>query len=202
MKIFFRLVGHALTMSLLLGGCYTAKPVSAPPQPPERTTAKLEEIQRDTERDMVILFESLLQLDGQHGLEITGDQAKEMLPFVKRNSSEGELTQSDRQRIVIILTAEQKKFVAEYRDHITSKIVVFKENMERDELSPEERERMVREFQAKRRMEHDPGATSMGVSDEAAEPDCYMEMGPDAAQKAVLNVEQRLIRMLEAKAFR
>ncbi|WP_239634518.1 hypothetical protein [Paenibacillus sp. H1-7] len=186
-----------IASSLLLGGCNTLKTVPPQPVPPAAAPAPAEdEIQRETERDMVILFQGLIQLDKQQALVITKTQAEAMLPVVKRNSSKGELTAGDQQRIIAMLTTEQKKFVIEYRDRILTRMRVMMEKKEPEGLTAEERERMVQEFQKKRRLEHEAGDPDMVPRDA---PESGPTLVPNADQRRANNVEQRLIRLLEGK---
>ncbi|WP_079909060.1 hypothetical protein [Paenibacillus sp. 32352] len=178
----------------LLAGCVRKEPVK--PSQQSASTLKQEDVQSDKEREMVILFQGLVQMDKQDHLAINRKQAEELLPAVRRNSSMGELSMAEQQIIVGILTVEQRRFVTDYQNSVHDHIQAMKDRKDMDELNKEERERMVQEFQLRRQeqghQEHNAQESSNADSDAPLPPS-------DPARKSSNNVEQRLIRLLENK---
>lgn len=193
----FARVGVWVCIALvLLTGCMKKAPVA--PAPQSTSLMKPEEVQSDMEREMVILFQGLVQMDRQERLVINKKQAEELLPAVKRNTYDGELNPADQQMIIGILTADQRLFVIKYQKDIHEHMQASKERKEREKLDHEERERMVREFQQRRQDEEH------GQRSEPSEPSNSSEetsTGPASVvpSKRSNNVEQRLIRLLESK---
>ncbi|WP_028548536.1 hypothetical protein [Paenibacillus sp. UNC451MF] len=174
----------------LLAGCVMKEPVKQTQQ--SASITKQEEVQSDMEREMVILFQSLVQMDKEDHLSINKKQAEELLPAVKRNSREGELTLIDQQIIVSALTIEQRRFVINFQQNVHEHMQATKEKKDRDKLDREERERMVREFQM-RRQEHDQESNQ--EDNRMEKPNS--ELTSDSSTKKSNNVEQRLILLLE-----
>ncbi|MBE1445696.1 hypothetical protein [Paenibacillus sp. OAS669] len=64
-----------------------------------------------SQRQMMMTFSSLVQMDKQEGLAITKDQAAQMLPVVQDSITKGELSTDNQTKLLEKLTAEQKKFI-------------------------------------------------------------------------------------------
>ncbi|WP_282939439.1 hypothetical protein [Paenibacillus sp. RC67] len=63
------------------------------------------------QRQMMMTFQTLIQMDKQEGLSITKDQAAQMLPVVQDSVTKGELVTDNQTKLVEKLTTEQKKFI-------------------------------------------------------------------------------------------
>lgn len=148
------------------------------------------EVLRSDERRMVILFKALIQMDKMEGLSITPAQAKELLPFVRRNSKKGELSPQDHEKMVDILHARQKRFYDEVQDKIRSYFHGDGINGEDEKLiTHEERERFVHEFLTERYNEHQEEKNISSV-------DPAERMFPPGNG---VNVEQQLMNLLETR---
>ncbi|WP_079913827.1 hypothetical protein [Paenibacillus sp. 32352] len=64
-----------------------------------------------SQRQMMMTFSSLVQMDKQEGLAITKDQAAQMLPVVQESITKGEMSTDNQNKLLEKLTAEQKKFI-------------------------------------------------------------------------------------------
>lgn len=180
--------------AVILTGCIRKEAVK--PSPQSASLMKQEEVQSDMEREMVILFQSLIQMDKQAHLVINKKQAEELLPEVKHNTSEGGLTLAEQQIIVSILTVDQRLFVINYQKNMHEHIQ--KEIKERDKLDREERERMVREFQLRRQEQEQYQDQHQDPSQQGnRNDDSSSELTYSSPLKKSNNVEQRLIHLLE-----
>ncbi|MCS7464435.1 hypothetical protein N0M98_30510 [Paenibacillus doosanensis] len=187
-----RTIGLVISVAAMLSGCEPDH--SAADARSLAPVQKEEDVQSDMERDMVLLFQSLVQMDKQAQLTINRKQAEQMLPVVQRNTRTGELTQADRQDIIDLLTNEQRRFVSDYRERAHARMKAARDSKPFDGLSQEEREKMVQEFQKRRRQEREEEG-------QAAEPvpQAQADTPVTGDQRRTGNVEQRLIRLLEGK---
>jgi len=191
-----------LGMAVLLSGCSISKAVEQPPEPSE---VKQDDIMSPKERDMVILFQGLVQMDKKDGLMLTKQQAEAMLPLVRRNSTDGELSQSDQQQIVGLLTLKQRAYVDEFQEHLQNRKQSFTDKKPWEELTPEQREQMIKDFQDRRQereKEHldpqDPGNAQAPAGPGSLEADDgELLTGGDADVPD--NVEQQLMDLLEGR---
>lgn len=76
------------------------------------------------ELELSMLFRGFLQMDNKGELLITKDQAGIMLPIVKKSTEDGEITADNQQKLMALLTPEQKKFI----DDMTAKFKQFSGN--------------------------------------------------------------------------
>lgn len=88
---------------------------SAAPQNPVMSQKELE---------LSMLFRGFLQMDNKGELEISKDQAGIMLPIVKKSTDDGEITADNQQKLMALLTPEQKKFI----DDMTARFKQFTGN--------------------------------------------------------------------------
>ncbi|CAG7648467.1 hypothetical protein ACFQI7_12615 [Paenibacillus allorhizosphaerae] len=146
------------------------------------------------ERQMVLFFKDLLQIDRKEGLGFTRDQAEEMLPLVRKNSISGELTQSDQAKIVEMLTTEQKH----YYDEIIKRLPRLGMNPPppppHEHISPEELERKIEEFERRRRAERGQEAES-AADNTGGRDNKEGSLAPNGGK----SVEKMLIELLESK---
>jgi hypothetical protein len=63
------------------------------------------------ELELSMLFRGLLQKDKQGELLITKEQAVSMQPIVAKSTEDGEITADNQQKLLALLTPEQKKFI-------------------------------------------------------------------------------------------
>ncbi|SFL85051.1 hypothetical protein SAMN03159341_110234 [Paenibacillus sp. 1_12] len=192
-----RWIGISLIM--LLNGCINPAPVSL--TIPEAVIQR-DEIQNTFERQMVILFQSLIQMDRRENLGLSIKQAKELLPMVVRNSQVGELELADQQLIIGQLTAGQKEFVNEFQERLRIKEQNMREFKKKDPSSIEEREAMIHEFEARRQLERDAEFGRKSPAQAAEEGTHGNPPHPPPASGGFgngKNVEQQLIDLLQAK---
>lgn len=180
-------------MAVVLSGCNAS---SATPQPLVSSQVKQEEIMSAQERDMVILFQSLVEMDREDGLRFSKQQAKELLPLVSRNSTDGELSYADQQHIIALLSTNQKAYVDHFQEHLLTRQL---EKKPLEDLTPEQREQIIREFQNRREeneREHrnDPVLYEAAVDEMSVS---YSEsLMPGSDMKVPDNVEQQLMGLL------
>jgi hypothetical protein len=190
-----RLSIAGVVVAAMLSGCAasaTAVPPAAPPAQTVPEREKQEEIQNIREREMVLLFQSLLQMSKREQLAFTEKQAESLLPLIKRNSSEGELRAADQDAITVLLTPDQKKYVNDFLEETRIRKEHFKVLKEQQGISDDERDQMIREFVAKRALERD-GQTP--PSRRNAEEEIPPGSGTASGSK---NIEQQLIDVLES----
>jgi hypothetical protein len=191
----WRLHYVCISLLLLLTGCAVPAPVNPPAAPPG--AAQQEDIQNNLERQMVLLFQSLVQMDRRERLSISSKQAEVMLPMVMRNSDVGGLTQADQNQMIDMLSPEQKVFVNEFQERAKSKLQAMKEIKEKaTTLSDEEREKMIHDFENRRRQERE-------ADRQTGTPERIQDSGSPGAAPGSMgsgkNVEQQLIDILQAR---
>jgi len=171
-------------LTLLLGGCgaaHVAQDATPAAALPAAATAAATEVQSNSERQLVVLFRALLQLDRQPGLAIGKEQAEALLPIIRQTEEAGSVGEADKQRVVALLSPQQLA----YYDKLAQSM---KARMSGDgarhaaSLSPQERDKLIEEF--KNRKE-----TSGEAPADAARPPIGMGK----------SVEQQLIELLESK---
>jgi hypothetical protein len=69
------------------------------------------EILSPKEKDLVMLFKSLLQMDYQPALLISKNQAVEMLPLVNQSAEDGGVIPETEKKILALLTLEQRNYL-------------------------------------------------------------------------------------------
>jgi Spy/CpxP family protein refolding chaperone len=201
MKRTWQVVGCGLLALMLLSGC-AAKTTSSngsalspkateTAKQPNQADGQPPDVQNRKERQLVMLFQGLLQIDRKEGLSLTAKQAKDMLPIVQKSKDEGEVTGEAQQQVLALLTSEQKAF---YEDLSTK----FKSSMNgaapknREDLTPEQRDKMIEDFKAKRNNKPD--------SDTAGNNAPRNEDDPRAFGKGMgKSVEQQLIDLLQSR---
>ncbi|WP_248925542.1 hypothetical protein [Paenibacillus hamazuiensis] len=184
--IFKRWFLPIVMICLIVSGCVSAKPQEDKPAvlPPAE-----EEVQNLSEKQLVLLFQILMQMDKREGLAISKSQATVLLPIIRKNSSEGILTNADQKKIVDILTPDQKQFYDDYQERVKKKMQsAKKEKINLDELSESEREKLIKEFKERRK----------GEDGQPLHPPPSHKAGDEPPSGK--NVEQQLIELLEAKA--
>jgi hypothetical protein len=171
-----------ICLIVCLNGCVNPAPLISP-EPAAAATSERDEIQNSLERQMVILFQGLV----------------EMLPLVVVNTGKGQLKQTDQSLIINLLTPEQKDFFDDFQERLRAKEQDIKEFKKKAPLSVEEREAMIHEFELRRR-EKDAERHAQGEGRNPNE----MYPGPPSPPPGggfgnPKNVEQQLIELLEAK---
>lgn len=74
------------------------------------------------QRQLTIVFQSLIAMDKADGLSITKDEASQLLPIVQASISAGKLSSDDQSKIEGKLTPEQKKFVDDFLANIQQRM--------------------------------------------------------------------------------
>ncbi|MNI27517.1 hypothetical protein D3C73_812550 [compost metagenome] len=156
------------------------------------------DLQNRLERQLIVIFQALLQMDRKEGLKITADQALGMLPLLRKIKDEGQMLAQDQQQIVSLLSAEQKVFFDEASTRNSR--MRGRPPKKFDGLSPEDRDKLIEEFQRKRMSGEDEGVIGPFIQQDAEEG--YRNYGgPPPPHDPVLGIsmEQQLIDLLEAR---
>jgi hypothetical protein len=82
------------------------------------------QVMSQKELELSMLFRGLLQMDNKGELIITKVQAESMLPIVSKSTEDGEITADNQQKLMALLTPEQKTFI----DEMTARIKQFSGN--------------------------------------------------------------------------
>jgi hypothetical protein len=196
MKGSFQACLSGLIFVVLFSGCANgkeglgaaAKPaVSA--QLPAAAENREPDVQSRNERQMVLLFQALLQMERTNGLSISKEQAAALLPLIRKSRDDGEITAEEQNQALDILTAAQKKF---YEDMAAK----MKERMSGgnrknpNHINPEERDKMIQQFKSRKdESTADPAGKNSRDEDDAHE---FKGFGK--------SMEQQLIDLLEMKA--
>lgn len=153
---------------------------------------------------MVILFQSLVQMDKKDGLMLSKRQAEDMLPLVRRNSTDGELSQAGQQLIVSLLSKKQKAYVDDFQEHLLNRKQSLTERKSMDDLTIEQREQMIKEFQMRRQQrDQEQGHQSTPEMNIITDDEELSSTGaffiPGGSGGGANNVEQQLIELLEGR---
>ncbi|WP_165452278.1 hypothetical protein [Paenibacillus thalictri] len=176
-----------INMTLLLTGCVQHGTVTGPAAP-ETEAADMQTL---TEKQLVFLFQTLMQMDKRDGLAITRSQAQQLLPIIRKNSTEGELTSADQKKIMDLLSPAQKQAYDDYQERMRKRIQSLDKDKSRlDELSESDRDRIINEFKQRR----------TDKENELSEPPMPPPRKPGFDELSGKNVEQQLIELLEARA--
>jgi hypothetical protein len=143
-------------------------------------------VQNHKERQLVLLFQALLQMDRKEGLSISNEQAAALLPLIRNSRDQGNLTTDQQKQALELLNTEQQAFyndlAIKMRDRMNGGA---SKNI--DHLTQEERDKLIEQF--KDRRNHPPPNT--GSRDEGEGP---------SGQGFGKSMEQQLIDLLESKA--
>jgi hypothetical protein len=82
------------------------------------------QVMSQKELELSMLFRGLLQMDNKGELIISKEQAESMLPIVSKSTEDGEITAENQQKLMALLTPEQKTFI----DDMTARIKQFSGN--------------------------------------------------------------------------
>ncbi|MEW9698878.1 hypothetical protein [Paenibacillus sp. SI8] len=184
----------------LISGCsYTANKLdsSASVSPAEtmsqtqQDASPADDVQNGKERTLVMMFHALIKMDRQSGLTITNQQAKAMLPLVRKSMEEGSLNESTNMQVMNVLTAEQKSFLDEQSKQAKTQ-AARRDGHPANEISPEEREKRIAEFTRRRNLDQpqETGKTDGGSRD---------SLPPSDSKSGGKSVEKQLIELLESK---
>lgn len=185
-----------LLCSLLIGGCGTASGVKIPQGDSSNESQSAEsgapvQLQSGNERNMVVLFRILLEMNRFENDSVTRMQAEQMLPWVKNGISKGGLTDEEYERIVGLFNDRQKSRFKQLSERWNSRARSAdreeKQGRNRVSLSPDDELRLEDEFQ-KRRSSERMGEYE-GYSDNTA--DSYFFSGK--------NLEGQVVEMLQSK---
>lgn len=154
------------------------------------------EIQNKKEKQMVLLFRTLIQMEQTSDLSITSVQAETMLPLVRKMVSEGSVSSADHDQVVQLLTNQQHAFFADAVDRLDR----FPNNQQQgagpQNLTDEERSRLAEELEANQTItEWREESDSAGHSGATAGDTQNGSWLPNEK-----NIEQQLIELLEKKA--
>jgi hypothetical protein len=144
------------------------------------------DVQNRKERQLVLLFQALLQMDRKEGLSISKEQAAALLPLIRNSRDQGNLTTEQQQQALALLNVDQQAF---YNDLAIKMNDSMNGGASRNfhHLTQEERDKLIEQFKASR--DHQPPNT--GSSGEG--------QGP-SGQGLGESMEQQLIDLLESKA--
>ncbi|TVY01009.1 hypothetical protein [Paenibacillus cremeus] len=180
---------------LLVSGCGVSEQWTSTEQQP--SVAKAAPAEHDVlslnERQMVLLFKALIQIDRKEGLAFTRSQAEALLPIIRKNSTNGELTQTDQSNILAMLNSGQKRFYDEMQERLRTRMENAGVDPSSKSFSSEDRDRMIKEFERERKE----------LGKQASPPRSPTGDG-DLTDKSTMqgggkNVEQQLIELLEAR---
>jgi hypothetical protein len=158
-----------------------------------RPNAAGDDLQSRKDKELVLTFVALLQMDKQPELALTPAEAASLLPIVKAGKEKGGLSPEDEQAVVRTLTEDQARFVAEFRERAGEQRKKLKE------LTQSERIAMIERFKQKRKQE-DSGAKADGAGAETSrESAAGGESGDAGARDGERTVEQQLLDLLEAR---
>ncbi|NEW06422.1 hypothetical protein GK047_10415 [Paenibacillus sp. SYP-B3998] len=149
------------------------------------------ELQNYKERQLVLIFQSLIRMDQHIGLAITKEQAVAMLPFVRKSIDEGSLNEIDHKAVMKELTAEQQLFLYQLTKQI-SNCTMKRNDQLPEEVSSEEREKRIAAFKARRSIND---SFDEGRGDPIHGGELSLLDGKALGQ----SVEKQLIELLEAK---
>ncbi|MBP1995501.1 hypothetical protein [Paenibacillus eucommiae] len=200
MKGSFKVWMIVVLMLLLLSGCAsqasdstgsapTAQPDESPGMESEMQNRR-PELQNGQERQMVMLFQAILQMDKQEGLSIDKTQAEQMLPLIRKSKEEGQMTAENETQVMALFTPGQTEFYTKLEEDMKSRRNDVSRRNSQD-LTPEEREKMIEEFKAER------GGSPEG--EPLGKKDFGQGNGPANARGTGQSMEQQVIDLLEAK---
>lgn len=159
-----------------------------------RTVVTGDELQSRKDKELMLLFIALLQMDKKAGLALTAAEAAAIVPAVKAGKEKGELSPEEKQQVFAALTNEQVRFLTEFRERVTT------QRRKLRELSPEERASMIEQFKQRRKQEES------GMKPDNDEPDKSGDWAAGAPRGGAAGgknpdrtVEQQLLDLLEAK---
>jgi hypothetical protein len=143
-------------------------------------------VQNRKERQLVLLFQALLQMDRKEGLSISKEQAAALLPLIRNSRDQGNLTANQLKQALEHLNVDQQTFYNDFAKKMQARLNGVA-NINIDHLTQEERDKLIEQFKEKRNLE--PPNTPNRSEGE----------GP-SGQGLGKSMEQQLIELLEAKA--
>ncbi|KIL39492.1 hypothetical protein SD70_19615 [Gordoniibacillus kamchatkensis] len=158
------------------------------------SAASGEDLQSRKAKELVLLFVALLQMDKKPELALTEAEAAAIVPIVKAGKEKGELSAEERQKIVASLTAEQARFISDFRERAQA------ERKKLHKLTPEERAAMIEQFKKQRQQEESGMAPRDDGPDATAKSPADAPRGGVDGRSGERNLEQQLLDLLEAKA--
>ncbi|TXK85107.1 hypothetical protein [Paenibacillus sp. N3.4] len=186
---------------LLLTGCKldqftyssNASEVSSSPESTQvpQSDISSEVVQNMREMQLVMLFQGLLRMDRQPSLAITAKQARDMLPNVRKSINNGSMLETEQKQVMEGLSPEQKKYLDDQAKQVRKHMAERMNNQVGDELTPEEREKLIEAFIQKRKADH-PGETGWTDRSNGG------SLSTDLKSMGV-SVEKQLIELLESK---
>ncbi|MDB5054966.1 MAG: hypothetical protein JWM44_3016 [Bacilli bacterium] len=119
---------------------------AAAPNPVSSTKASTNVIQNKQERELVLMFRSLLQMDKKSELHFSKAQAENLLPLIRQSTSDGEMSDENLKMIIDLLTKEQKLFY----DDLNMRFQKFSGNLspsggKKTELTDEQRQKIMQD---------------------------------------------------------
>jgi hypothetical protein len=146
-------------------------------------------VQNRKERQLVLLFQALLQMDRKESLSISKEQAAALLPLIRSSRDQGDLTTDQQKQALELLNVDQQAF---YNDLA----IKMKDRMNGgasrnfDHLTQGERDKLIEQFKESQNRQP-PGSGNMASrSDDEGLP----------GQELGKSMEQQLIDLLESKA--
>lgn len=174
------MLGIVLLLLLLASGCekeLNPFPVASASSNPPAANRWLDpeagkELQNGEEKQMVLMFAGLLQMDKVEGLALQAKQAERMLPVIRASVSKGMLDPADQDALIGWMTPEQSVFLSERSRRIRTPAgapddvpPVLTEEESRQTLSELERRRMVeQELRSNQNLQQLPGYDDLGKS--------------------------------------
>lgn len=158
-----------------------------------RQTSEL--LQSSSERQLVVAFIALLEMDKKADLHITSPQAERILPIVNAAIEHGLLAQTDRQELLEVLDTVQQAYYEEVSGRMKKRAAAMKHKQGRPlgpPLTEEERQALAKDLEQRRLIEPKDQDGNRPIPSPFREP-------PPVDSSLDKNVEQQLVELLESK---
>jgi hypothetical protein len=147
-------------------------------------------VQNRKERQLVLLFQALLQMDRKDGLSISKEQAAALLPLIRSSRDQGDLTADQQKQALELLSSAQQAFYNELAAKMKNRMNGGGAGRDFNHLTQEERDKLIEQFQ-QRRDRQPAGSESAGNRGEG---------DGLPGQGFGKSMEQQLMDLLESKA--
>ncbi|UJF36037.1 hypothetical protein [Paenibacillus hexagrammi] len=182
-------LGAALVAGVL-EGCANNPASKSEPSPSVQQHAG-EDVQSEDERQMVMLFQGLIRMDRQADLAISKQQAEALLPYVQKGKDAGGISKGEREQVIELLHDSQQTYLENEAKQTAQRIRQHNSAVSRDNLSPEERQQMIEQFEQHRKENQDDSS--------AARPQGSDRYAASSRSGMGKSVEQQLLELLQSK---